>query len=169
MNTEVVHDNVYKSFLAEIAELDKKWRLPRLVVANLAVILLAVLLLTVVLAGKSLPTLVWLPALFVELGVFIAFVVHEARLNQQYRHVSNNYLQVLVQDAIAMFPGEIVEVYERTKLRIVTDKATYQCGLKILAETKGKIGWSVTLAVAPQGSFAGVNSWVRAQRERPLG
>lgn len=162
MNTGVVHDGVYSSYLLKLELLDKDWRLPKRVEDNLALAWMAVSMFTI-LMGKYLSEFVWIPVLIAEFILFASYAYYARRLNGYYRSVSKTYLRALIPDACKVFSSDDMVVYGKTKLLINAGGVTYHCGLRTLAQTKGLQGWQVEFKQSPLGSFADMQAWVDAR------
>ncbi len=144
MNTEVVHDSVYGDYLQILAVLDKRWRLSDRIEDELANILVAALLLTAML-GYFLSVYVWVSAVCAEFVMGVAYAIYIRRLNKRYVLVSKRYLRFIAPEVSKYFPAITPVVFRRTRLMLVTEEATYHCGLRTLATTKGEDGWWVEL------------------------
>jgi hypothetical protein len=164
MNTEVVHDGVYKLFLEELEVLGKGWYLPMWAMDHLGIFFFTTGLLTVA-SSVFVSTFVWVPAMIMEVIFFTVCAFYSWRLNYRYRFVSWKYLRKLIPDAYRAFPLESMDIYRKTMLQIDTDDVTYCCDLRILAESNGRLGWQVVNKRERllSGSFADMQAWVNSR------
>ncbi len=161
MSAEVVHDDPYAAYLAGLSELDKKW-FPRRFERTFW---LSAMFASFV-GGFMAPDSAW-----GYLLIFMAVVMMLLRIclleltRRRYVQFGRKYLPTMMPAAYQDY-AEIIEFDSKTRVKIkLPDGFTFYCGLRKLAESKGKEGWVVEVpAVLQGGSYSDVRQWADHMR-----
>lgn len=147
MTNEVVHDDPYTEYLAELAELDKIWRIPGVSFNVGGLVLIPWATMFFVLAPFFTPTWWWviIPLTVVEVIGIVVYALYLRRLSKRYRAVSWGYLpEVIPLREIHSVGFSKLSLEGRTVVRGECEYDTFWCDLRKFAESRGEKGWTIT-------------------------